>query len=257
MKIAFFSDAHLDFKGATANLMMTEWPDADLMIIAGDLVELKYIESALPVLKLCNEKYEKTIWIPGNHEYYGIDINDDAGIVQSYLDENGLQRIFYTSRGVTTHHDIKIVCSTLWTDFNNGSPMATVRWSGIMSDATMIHDRESLSGRISAERIHELHDCCVSLIEQNIDDKIIVVSHHAPSFESANAYYRAQESTSYYCSDLVDLMFDAKDLPLWIHGHLHDAVDYTCANTRIVSNPCGYYGFESCANRIKIKVVEV
>ncbi len=40
-----------------------------------------------------------------------------------------------------------------------------------------------------------------------------------------------------YASDLDALMGRAST---WIHGHIHDSVDYRVRGTRIVSNPRGY-----------------
>jgi len=37
-------------------------------------------------------------------------------------------------------------------------------------------------------------------------------------------------------------MIQASHIPLWIHGHTHDNVDYRIARTRVLSNQCGYAG---------------
>jgi hypothetical protein len=32
------------------------------------------------------------------------------------------------------------------------------------------------------------------------------------------------------------------DVPLWIHGHTHESIDYEHKKTHVVANPKGYYG---------------
>ena len=258
MKIAIISDAHLDFSGATANLMLRDLPDADLMVIAGDLVEAKAIDAALPFLRACNEKYEKTIWIPGNHEYYGMDIQDVDARIALYLDQNGLQGVFYTSLGVAMHQGFKIVCSTLWTDFDRNNPTSKFAWYQHMNDAAMIGDNRELGCRVVADTIYNLHKQAIELIKKHKDDdNVIVASHHAPSRESSPKYYRHLPSTAYYCSDLSNLILDFKHLPLWIHGHMHKPADYMIGDTRVISNPCGYHGYEPQTKDFKFVVIEV
>ena len=45
-----------------------------------------------------------------------------------------------------------------------------------------------------------------------------------------------------FASDLSDLM--APNVKLWVHGHMHNSLDYVERNTRVVCNPRGYVPFE-------------
>jgi Icc-related predicted phosphoesterase len=258
MKIAFLSDAHLDFKNATANLMLHDLPDADIMVIAGDLVEVCHIDAALPFLRACNEKYEKTIWIPGNHEYYGSEYSDVDSTVRLYLDQNGFVRVFYTSQGVVSHNGIKIVCGTLWTDFNRGNPLAELAWASTMNDAVMIKDSSEISGTISRTKIKDAFDATLGMIKDAIaGGPCVVVTHHAPSYSSVSRMYAGQLNNAFYASNLDYMLANTDNILCWIHGHLHDAVDYNINQTRVISNPVGYYGYEQCANKFKHKVIDV
>lgn len=51
-----------------------------------------------------------------------------------------------------------------------------------------------------------------------------------------------------YCSDLSNFILDHPQIKYWIHGHLHDAVDYMIGSTHITSNPRGYTSFEDTSN---------
>jgi hypothetical protein len=68
-------------------------------------------------------------------------------------------------------------------------------------------------------------------------NKTVVITHFAPSLRSADPRYGLSPSTAGFCNDLDDL------LPLadvWLHGHLHCAIDYVHQGCRVVANPLGY-----------------
>jgi Calcineurin-like phosphoesterase len=68
-------------------------------------------------------------------------------------------------------------------------------------------------------------------------NKTVVITHFAPSLRSADPRYGLSPSTAGFCNDLDDL------LPLadvWLHGHLHCAIDYVQHGCRVVANPLGY-----------------
>jgi hypothetical protein len=69
------------------------------------------------------------------------------------------------------------------------------------------------------------------------NNKTVVITHFAPSLRSADPRYGLSPSTAGFCNDLDDL------LPLadvWLHGHLHCAIDYVHHGCRVVANPLGY-----------------
>jgi hypothetical protein len=50
-----------------------------------------------------------------------------------------------------------------------------------------------------------------------------------------------------YHSHLEYFIMDHPQIKTWVHGHMHDAVDYMIGETRILSNPRGYKGYEEQA----------
>lgn len=59
----------------------------------------------------------------------------------------------------------------------------------------------------------------------------------APSAESIPHRYKHELLSAVYASDLEELAVAAG---LWIHGHVHDSVDYTLGKCRVISNSLGY-----------------
>ena len=67
-------------------------------------------------------------------------------------------------------------------------------------------------------------------------DKTVVVTHHAPHWNSVELKYAADMLSAAYVSDLTRLMGRNR---YWIHGHMHSSIDYVVNGTRVVSNPRG------------------
>ncbi|WP_172123430.1 metallophosphoesterase [Devosia sp. 919] len=76
-----------------------------------------------------------------------------------------------------------------------------------------------------------------SHLEQRSKTPTVVVTHHAPLSESIDVTARL----SWCYASRIDYLFDGDAGPaLWLHGHIHQPVDYVRGATRVVSNPRGY-----------------
>ncbi|MCK6426824.1 MAG: metallophosphoesterase [Burkholderiaceae bacterium] len=69
------------------------------------------------------------------------------------------------------------------------------------------------------------------------DGATVVVTHFAPSLRSADPRYGLTPGTAGFCNALDDL-FEQADL--WLHGHLHCALDYRVGRCCVRANPLGY-----------------
>ena len=66
------------------------------------------------------------------------------------------------------------------------------------------------------------------------------MSHHAPTRQSINS--SRSVSTAYaYANELNCFIEDNPCIKYWFHGHVHDSNDYMIGETRVISNPRGYY----------------
>ncbi|MCY1375444.1 hypothetical protein D9M69_628590 [compost metagenome] len=69
----------------------------------------------------------------------------------------------------------------------------------------------------------------------------MVVTHHAPSLRSLqDSPHAGTHLDAAFANRWDDLM--GNPIKLWVHGHVHMAVDYDAAGTRVVCNPRGYPG---------------
>lgn len=77
-------------------------------------------------------------------------------------------------------------------------------------------------------------------LDTRCPEPTVVITHHAPSLRSVNPRFKGSLLNACFASETDDLVQGDKAV-LWIHGHMHDCLDYTLNGTRVVCNPRGYF----------------
>ena len=260
MKVAYLSDLHLEFKGRDFDL-----PDADVLLMAGDILLAKDLEniksdnhlSSKQFLIEVSKKYKEIIWIPGNHEYYKSSIIDVPKLINKFLQDEKLTNITFSECGYKVIDDVNFVFATLWTDLNKGNPLTMSVGTGLMNDYSEIQmDSENL---LNPKHTFAIHKFDKKFIEKNIKlgSKVFVVTHNSPSLMSVTDRDIEQMSYYYCCTDMDDLFFDNPQIKFWVHGHLHSHIQYMINDTLVLSNCRGYAPYEALSRTFKVKVVEI
>ena len=246
MKAQIISDIHLEF-----GVREFDFSACDLLILAGD------IHLGIKGFEWISEKVKNipVIYVLGNHEYYKhsypkliYNIRKATEGSNIHVLENGSLII----DGVTFHG------MTLWTDFElYGNPrIAGSLCQQRMNDYKLIRRDPSYS-KLRSIDTHVIHkESKKWLIESLGKSKTktnVVVSHHAPSIESIPIQYRGDLISAGFASNLEDLIQEHQP-DFWIHGHLHDAFDYTIGKTRVICNPFGYPDEKSKGYKEKLVV---
>lgn len=234
MKVLITSDIHLEF-GARK----IDFSGCDLVILAGDIhIGKKGIQW------LMSEVNEiPVIYVLGNHEYYK---NSYPKLL------NGIRKIAQGSNIYVLERDTLNMCgvcfhgTTLWTDFELfGDPrIAGFECQQRMNDYKYIRRDPSYS-RMRSIDIYHIHKESLDWLSKSLKESKtsinVVVTHHAPSLKSINEKYRNEIVSAAYCSNLDNFILERKP-DLWIHGHIHETLDYYIGQTRIICNPLGYPG---------------
>ena len=244
MKLYIMSDLHAEmWKGK--KLLEVPETDADVIILAGDInTGVKSIDTIAELFP----SDKPILFVPGNHEYYDENIHE--------LDEKLKERarefpnIHVLNNDYVEIDGIVFVGSTLWTDFKllGNQDMAIAFAKHGVKDFSVIKERNSETLR--PETVIELHQKSRRFISQiasqNLDKKIVVITHHAPSIMSIHPIYfqnvdfKQKLLNAAFASNLENFIYSHPNIVLWVHGHTHEPSDYMRHRTRVINNPFGY-----------------
>lgn len=263
MKLQLLSDLHLE---AHPHWVPQPAAGADLLVLAGD------IGSYQPGSQLVDADFglgqfspqagwpTPVIFVPGNHEYDGLDFDTAHARLRETCERLGL---IWLERESVVLSGVRFVGTTLWSDFDALGPTAdalptrTGADPGVNALAQLLKARDkafraanyylrkTLTTRQGepwlADGLREQALVCQAWLRdalaQPFDGSTVVVTHFAPSLLSADPRYGRTPGTAGFCNALDDL------LPLaqwWLHGHLHAPSHYTHYGCHVVANPLGY-----------------
>lgn len=231
MNIQIISDVHLEFGSF-------DLPDeeCDVLIAAGDIgVGLEGLEW-LQTLDI------PVIYVAGNHEYWGFEINE---LQDELIGMSKGSNVRYLEKKSVILNGVRFLGCTMWTDFNECDDEEMMEdLQNIMNDFRYISLDKST---ITPDQLIKINHDCKKWLDRELakkhDGATIVVTHHAPTKKSW-----ADDPDDYlkfaYCNQL-ESMLKENQIDLWVHGHIHHTSDYTKHGVRVVCNPRGYKGYQT------------
>lgn len=238
MRVTPISDLHLEFAPL-------ELPGGDVLIIAGDAAEAIHMDATglhgpmrnvIPFFYRQLEKYQKVLYIPGNHEYYNGDIQTTLDHIRDFL---SCTDVILLNNDSVWIDGIQFLGSTLWTDIPEPSQFIVQK---SMNDFRLIKNGGNI---LTPADTVTFHKEAVEYLHSKIEDHpTVVITHHAPSFRSITEKYRGSMLNLAYATHLEDFILDHPSISHWIHGHVHSQHDYMIGTTRVMANPRGYTGYE-------------
>jgi Icc-related predicted phosphoesterase len=250
MKIRIASDLHTEFweNYDTEELMSKVLPqldsDADsVLVIAGDLGLGHKAETWKVPLEILAPRFKAIVFNAGNHFYYG---NNYFGRETEIKTEVPLPpNVYFLEDQSVEISGVTFIGATLWTSFNDSDAQAMYAAQLMMNDYRKIKD---WSGRVIAPiSTVAKHKASRKYIFDQLaltSGKTVVLSHHAPSFQSVSGRYASNELNPAYATELIPDIEAAGKPDLWLHGHMHCSFDYSVGETRIICNPFGYKDYE-------------
>ena len=230
MKIRILSDLHLEF------LDYSPPPGGeDVVVLAGDIhTKRRAIDWVIKHFRV------PVIYVPGNHDYWGENLSLLASKLKAKI---GNHPIHVLDGASVVIDNVRFFGATFWTDFE----LYGKREHAMYEAQTRMRDYKKI--RHSAEykrftpqtalRQHfSARLAMKAWLDEPFEGKTVVVSHHAPSRRSLELSSKNHILDAAYASNLEEYM--NPNLNLWIHGHVHDSMDYLVNGTRVVCNPRGY-----------------
>lgn len=248
MRILVISDLHLEvWRNAprqAQDLLAALSPDPDssqpdLVILAGDIDigdrAVAWAHKMFPNIPV--------IYVHGNHEGYGQNIDTLKVKLAAACSATGHMHLL--DKGELVLGNVRVLGATLWTDF---SLMGTDRIQAAMQAAAAgMNDYRKIRlakggyRKIKPLDVAQWHYEDRIWLEEHLNEPFdgftVVVTHMAPSSHSVPERYKDQLMSAAFASEL-NAMVSLADL--WVHGHVHDSMDYRLGKARVVCNPLGY-----------------
>lgn len=248
MKLQLLSDLHFEQTPAPNRALFTPAPEADLLILAGD------IDRHWSGLQHFSPRHGwpvPVVLIAGNHEFDQRELPQAWDDLRRFCDQLHIDliecesRLLHDSRH--TGRRIRLLGTIRWADYdlygagkrekafkaaNWYLQQAGTRQFGQAFDAAAmrgcaLNTREWLDRELS----------CHASPGPARWDTTVVVTHFGPSRRSVDPRYGDQPGSAGFCNADEDLVVKAD---LWLHGHVHCRHDYWVGQTRVVANPRGH-----------------
>lgn len=263
------SDLHLVFEGLSY-LSKAPTEGTKVLVLAGDIVEAQLLKGESPArdrigdyLKNLNDHYDKIIMVMGNHEHYGNSFVHTKQNLVTQFKRLELTNFVLLERETYEYEDVIFFGATLWTTFRNFNPLSMNACQQYMNDYSCIHVGPGSYDSKTYLTTNDTAAICVmtkkkiqEFVDLKTDKKKVLVTHMAPSSQSLDRRFKNSETNDAYYEELFEMLVDS-DIKTACHGHIHEPVDYMIGNTRVVSNPRGYFGHEAQTWTHSFKRIEV
>ena len=260
IKLYTVSDLHIDWNQTSQqeyhDMFKDIERDSSYLIIAGDLCEVRNEYELFQFFDTVTLLFKKIFYVPGNHEYYKIYLDDNyiRQLVKKYDNVVFLQNDFYEDE------DDKFVIygTTLWTE-SSGDLMIDQHVASVMMDYKLIYNKQPDISRppfgtykipVTRSDMIDLHKYMFNKLEEFLGDikeetkTKIIVTHHLPTYDLISDEYTGDATNSGYASQLDDKLRKL-DFDYWVCGHTHKSKDYdfkldSGKVAKFIVNPKGY-----------------
>ncbi len=236
MRLHVLSDLHLE----NGDVSLPE-VKSDVLVLPGD------IHTGTDGIVWANgiRAGRDVIYVPGNHEFFANEYHETLRAMGAACAATG---VHFGHRAQYVIGDVRFVCATLWTDFElcggTSQPTAMHLAGTTAKDYKQISVLEGRNKRqLRPQDTLDFHRTDRLFLHSHLstpfEGRTVVVTHFLPSRRSVAQHFEPSLLNAYFASTL-DRMIEEYRPALWIHGHTHEAFDYSIGPTRVVCNPRGY-----------------
>ncbi len=223
-KIQIASDLHLEFHrdGGRSLVESFDPTGVDVLILAGDIGTWTCLDYGLSAFA---EKYRNVVFVPGNHEAYGISPAQLEVIRKRH--HKVTANLHWLEEGTVTILGQRFVGTTLWFP-DTEDARRNKRW---LNDFSVIKN--------FVPWVYEKNTKAIKFLVEEVREGDVVVTHHLPVEESIAPEYKGSPYNAFFLCDVKPIV-EERGAKLWVHGHSHSSADYILGSTRVVCNPMGY-----------------
>lgn len=263
MKIAFVSDLHTEASGIDLNT-----GNSDVLAAIGDIMaprgRLRAHDEHEGVWWLRERVQDKPVlFVPGNHDYEGSKPLEALEAMRRSAEGSNIHVLWNESIDI---EGVRFLGTPLWSNPFQGREDNAIEIARAIEHGTDLNrvygdDGKPLPVQWIIDQHKQARRFLLDELTRDLHIPKVVLTHWAPSVRSQKTEFINEIMSGYWASDSEDLVVLAN---LWLHGHIHDTVDYRIGNDpargHVMSNPRGWsktFGLPTNVNFIQPKIAEV
>lgn len=249
MRVRVISDLHLE--ACEHGHGVPNLGEGEILILGGDILCARHFKKDGILKKVyndflqkCVKNFDEVLYIQGNHEAYGYNYEGTWNVLKENLPEG----IHLMENSVVKIQDWNFIGFTLWTDFRNENALEMMEAQTCMNDYKVIRIGSNYR-KMNPDDTLKFHKKSKQFLLDTLpmfeNQKVWVLSHHAPSYQSIHPKYRSFGiANGAYVSNLEDLILNNPQIKYWSHGHTHESFRYCINECEVICNPRGYFPTE-------------
>jgi hypothetical protein len=246
MRVTVCSDLHLEC--CEHNQGVPDLGSGEVLILGGDILCARHFKTNGSLhqvykdfLQRCVDNFDEVLYIQGNHESYSFHYDTTLKVLKEHIPPS----IHLLENDYVKIKDTIFLGATLWTDFRKENPLEMMEASRFLNDYKTIRIGSNYR-KLRPDDTLEFHKKSKQFLLDTLpmfeNQKVWVLTHHSPSYQSIHPKYRMETTNGSYASDLDDLILSHPIIKYWSHGHTHSSFRYHIGGCEIICNPRGYFG---------------
>jgi predicted phosphohydrolase len=243
--IRCLNDLHNEF----GDFVVPQLPEDNktILVLSGDIDNIKRKKSIVKFLETVSNQFKLVIYVFGNHEAYKSSLINAKTKLENMITH--LDNINVLENQFIVHDDVLFVGATLWTNFNSGDPHSLWQANKVMNDYKYIRYGkvgDPYKRHLSPEDVYIINKNSKKFIFDTVNQqrnkcrKIVVVTHHLPSYILISPEFKNSSYNYLYASELFEDIYNS-GIDYWFFGHTHSTTKKSINKTRLICNPRGYY----------------
>ncbi|ARF08653.1 metallophosphatase [Catovirus CTV1] len=238
--LQYVSDIHLEYSHKIPNIK----PIVNNIALLGDIGSPR-MSLYKDFLKDVSNKFDNVFLVSGNHEYWNMPMYGDRIYSKEDIDEmiedqiSKYPNIHYLNNKSYIDNNVVIIGSTLWSEIPEEKKEVASR---IVGDCKMIKYNNSIDQRLNNQMFYDCSEFIGKKIKDNIDKKVVVLTHHCPSYKFISEKFKNYNNNFAFASNLDHML--SSPVCVWLSGHTHGNF-YKVINGVICSINCQGYRKEN------------
>ena len=246
MRVRVISDLHLEC--CEHGHGVPSLGEGEVLILGGDILCARHFKTNGSLhqvykdfLQRCADNFDWVLYIQGNHESYSFHYDTTLKVLKEHIPPS----IHLLENDYVKIKDTIFLGATLWTDFRKENPLEMMEASRFLNDYKTIRIGSNYR-KLRPDDTLEFHKKSKQFLLDTLpmfeNQKVWVLTHHSPSYQSIHPKYRMETTNGAYASHLDDLILSHPQIKCWSHGHTHESMNYFIGECRVICNPRGYFG---------------